>query len=503
MSKYVLLWVLFIATVVACDITSGSTTASSCDRLDEVLEQAGASGNNFSPLRDQARGRESLCVEALTQVAFQIDSSKTAEVELSMGLAAHSAANPTATARVQPTPLPLTATPLPTTTPTPIPAPTPSPLPAPTATSVPTVTPVPSATLGPPATQTPVPTATPVVHNTTPPTIEIPGAALPSLADMYWTGEDPIVATVGLVDTDFTLTASVYTPHDNGRGLWTWGVGLTSNNATSHIFIRSDSTIWIVNPSGAPVAISQQAFLVNEQQNTQNRIQYQVRGGKVTIFVNGTVAGTVTGLWNHAGNVSVGTNYSSTQIAQGFTMRTSGVTVSPSKITNDGNFDIAVLSEEENVVLLDTGEFNQVTAHFGNPFIVSHDLLDFGFRIGLPFSNRQLEIKQANYPGGVSTFYLSLEEKSAGTVFWQRAIPLPGHAGNDFIVEFREFERSMQLSIDGAVFLLTNLLIDFDLEHLEDVEVFVNSDQRVIDSQDARFLQSPYVRITGFGIWND
>jgi hypothetical protein len=116
---------------------------------------------------------------------------------------------------------------------------------------------------------------------------------------------------------------------------------------------------------------------------------------------------------------------------------------------------------------------------------------------------REIEIKQAIFPARVSTFHLSLKHKPTGTLTWQKTIRLEGHDGGDYDVILREFDGALQLVIDGDVHPLADLAIDFDKEHLEDVTFFVNSDERVIDSNDARFLSTPYVRVTDFGLWND
>lgn len=422
-------------------------------------------------------------------------------------------AAPTATAFVLPTRLPPTPTPAPTPTPLPVetPAPVsvpptvtptsvPLPLPTPLATAVPSPTPTPTTVPGPAPTSTSVPTPTPVVHTTATPEIEIPTESIPP-ADFLWQGEDPINATLGITTADFTLSAVVVTPHDNGIGVWSWGVGLTAGGQTDHVYIMSDSSVRTDSLS-PEVVIESRSFLVNTTQNAENTFIYRVRHGVIAVYVNGSIAANITGLWDRPGAVSVGTNYLSTSIAKGFALRTPSVTVNSSKLVRDENFDIEVRSTEENIIELDTTEFDRITASFENPFSVSHEDLDFGFRIGLPYSNRQLEIKQSNSPNDEPTFFLSLVPKSGGVIYWQKVIPLPTHRGATFDVVFTRFDGAPMLTIDRVEYVL-NVPIDFSVEHFEDVEFFVNTDQRVIDSNNARFLSSPFVRITDFGMWND
>ena len=61
----------------------------------------------------------------------------------------------------------------------------------------------------------------------------------------------------------------------------------------------------------------------------------------------------------------------------------------------------------------------------------------------------------------------------------------------------------IQRELDDKTIPLSGLQIDFDIEHWANPEFFVNSDQRTIESEDKRFISSPYVRVSNFGLWNN
>jgi hypothetical protein len=407
-------------------------------------------------------------------------------------------AAPTATP-VEPTPVavatvpPPTATPAPTATPTPVPVPTATP----TATPPPTSTPIPSATPLPTATS--VPTPTPIVHVTAVPVVEIPEASTTPV-DFFWQAESTNDSVLGTVGSDFSLTASVFSPHDNGRGLWSWGVSLTVGDDKEDIYVLSSSQIAVSNPL---LEVTKYPFSINTTQNTENVIRYRAWNGVVSVYVNGTVAATIKGAWDEPGVLSIATNFPGSELAQGFLLRSTAVTVHPAKLLRGDQFDNEVISGQETAQTVLVSEFDQLSVTLENPLHVSDNIIDFGFRVGLPVFEREIEVKQANDAGGINNFRLKLTHKPTGAVSWQRTIQLPNHSGHFFNIEFKEFGGTVQLVIDGTVYVMTNLAIDFDAEHFENVEFFVNSDLHVIASNDARFLTSPYVRASNLGIWND
>jgi hypothetical protein len=407
-------------------------------------------------------------------------------------------APPTATPTVkpvEPTPVPLATLPPPTAAPDPTVTPTPAPVP--TATPEPTSTPIPSATPWP--TATPVPTSTPVVHITAVPEVQIPEASTTPV-DFFWEGRSTNDSVLGTVGSDFSLTANFFSPHDNDRGFWSWGVSLTVGGDREDIYVLSSSQIGVSNPF---LSVTNYPFSIDTTQNSENTIRYRAWNGIVSVYVNGTIAATIEGAWDEPGVLSIATNYPGSELAQGFLLRSTAVTVHAAKLLRGEQFDNPVISEQETSQTTTVSEFDQLSVTLENPLYVSSDVIDFGFRVGLPVFEREIEVKHLNDAGGINKFYLKLTHSPTGTVTWQQTIHLPNHNGQFFNVEFKEIGGTVQLVIDGTNHVLTNLTIDFEVEHFEDIELFVNSDQRVIVSNDARFLTSPYVRATNFGIWND
>ncbi|MEE8045223.1 MAG: hypothetical protein V3T49_00130, partial [Dehalococcoidia bacterium] len=290
---------------------------------------------------------------------------------------------------------------------------------------------------------------------------------------------------------------------DNGRGFWSWGAGLTVGDVTRDIYVLSSSNVLVIDPDVPFAQVTQYPFTINTAQNAENTIRYRSWNGVVTVYVNGAVAATVKGLWDEPGLLSIATNYPGSALAQGFMLRSTSVTVQSAKLLRNEQFDNQVTSELETIQFIDSTEFEQLSLTLENPFSVSRESLDFGFRVGLPVFERELEIKRADSSNESTTFFLKLTHTPTGTVTWQNSIPLPNHSGHLYDIELREVGGITELVIDDIVYRLTGLSIDFGQEHFEDVEFFVNSDLRKIESDDARFLSSPYVRVTNFGLWND
>ena len=302
--------------------------------------------------------------------------------------------------------------------------------------------------------------------------------------------------------SDFTLLATVISAHDNGRGIWSWGIDLTTNNGTESFFIRSNSSFGFANATSV-TDIAQYSFTVNASQNSENEFKIDVWNGVTSVYVNGSKAISFKGLWDEPGMLSVGTNYPGTGIAQGFVLISRGVVVKQTALVRGASFDIEVRSDQEKVLNISTGEFDQISARFENPLFVSGEFLDFGVRVGLPWSGRQFEIKQSNSPDGISTYHITLTHKTIDLAYWQKSISMEDHEGHFFNFELNSVDGTLRLTLDDVNIPLDGLQIDFDVEHLEDVEFFVNSDRITVDSRDARFLSSPFVRITNFGLWND
>jgi hypothetical protein len=442
----------------------------------------------------------------------QIDNSvasNTDEVQLG-NLAAK--ISPTETPTPIPTPAPVavstlhpvasTATPAPTASPTPLATVAPTAAPIPTIEPTATPSPVPTATSIP--TATPLPTATPVFYAPTAPLISTEtSTTLPT--DFFWIGESENIEplALGQVGTDFTIAATVVSPHDIDRGIWSWGLALTHNGITQNIYLLSTSQIIVSGESTSSVVITKHAFNLSTTQNTENDVRVRVWNGVVTIYVNGLIAASIEGVWDEPGDLALITDMPGSSLAQGFLLRTVGLTLGTANLTRNEFFEAAVVSEHETTLITRTGKFDQVSATLENPFHVSQEALDFGLRIGLPEFSRELEIKHVSSSNGLSIFNVRLTHKPTGALTKQKVIRIDNHTGHLFKIDLREFAGVPELVIDGISYTLGNFEINFDSEYFEDVELFVNSENRVIDSNDARFLRSPAVRVSNFGLWND
>jgi len=248
-----------------------------------------------------------------------------------------------------------------------------------------------------------------------------------------------------------------------------------------------------------------------------NSFKISVRDGTITVFVNDEKAISFGGMWDEPGVLSVGTDYSGTEIAQGFTFRTESVTVASSALLRGSAVDLEVVSDQETLLELKTGEFDQASGEFDYPFYVFHYEIDFGVRFTLPWSGRKLEIRRSNSPGGIYTYYLTLKNQAIDFTHWERTVSMKDHDRHEsefinnnilaeyskFSFDFYSFDGTLQLFLDDANIPLDGINIDLSQEHWEDLELFVNSDQRTIDSRDAYFLSSPYVAVTDIGVWND
>jgi hypothetical protein len=178
----------------------------------------------------------------------------------------------------------------------------------------------------------------------------------------------------------------------------------------------------------------------------------------------------------------------------------SAVSSSPAR---DQNFDIPVESETQMNLAISTDEIQELSARFENPFIVTAANLDFGVRIGLPESNRHFIIKQSNNVGESHAVHLSIIFDHNGQTFWTKSIPLSTYDPRQFDLRMVKIGDSLVVVLDGVRYALTGTNLDFGFDTFNNLEFFVNSDKKIVDSRDARFLQSPFVRITNFGVWGN
>jgi len=323
-----------------------------------------------------------------------------------------------------------------------------------------------------------------------------------SVGDQIWSGSVGNTAVLGVVPRDFTFEGVVVTPHDNGRGLWTFGLGLTVDSVTEHVYVVSNSEIGVRNPRSKSLNIDNHTFGVNTVQNSENSILIRAWGGVISVFVNGNLAAEIEGLWDQEGLLSIQTNYDSRPIPQGFVMQVKDARATTADRVRNAEFDVVVQSGIENRSFVQTGSIDQVSMVFQDPFRVSNDDLDFGFRLRLPHSNRTLEVKKVDLSDNQHRIEASITFDYNGTLFWSEMIPLSSYDPWELEIKLVKFGDQLVLYVEGTRHLLVGTNIDFGFDQLIGVEVFTNESESTIVSQDATFLGLPYVRLTGFGVWS-
>jgi hypothetical protein len=404
-----------------------------------------------------------------------------------------------ATALPVPSSIP-TPTPTATSTSTALPTPTSTALTTPTSTALPTPTAQATPTQFAFPTYTPVPTAIPIVFNTTPPSVNKARSAI-STNDLIWQGSDPVNVNVGNVDRDFTLKATIISPHDNGRGNWTWGAGLNVGGQIQVIYLNSNGNISISNPYSGDVKLMRYQFTVNATQNSENDIQFRAWNGVVSVYVNEELAAEIEGMWDVPGVLSVGTNYQGSEIAQGFVMISKSISAVSSSPIRDQSLDFEVVSQTENYEVISTDQYHEVSARFEDP-MNAPELLDHGLRIGLPNSNRHFNIKQSTNLDGDHVVHMTVTFDHNGSVFWSESITQENYTPRLFSIRVSKISNSLFVVLDGVRHSI-DAGLDFEFDVFQNLELFVNSGQVVADSRDAAFLRSPYVRITDLGLWSD
>ena len=338
------------------------------------------------------------------------------------------------------------------------------------------------------------------MFNTTPPSVNKARSAI-STNDLIWQGSDPVNVNVGNVDRDFTLKATIISPHDNGRGNWTWGAGLNVGGQIQLIYLNSNANIDISNPYSGDVKLTRYQFTVNATQNSENQIQFRAWNGVVSVYVNEELAAEIEGMWDVPGVLSVGTNYQGSEIAQGFVMISKSISAVSSSPIRDQSLDFEVVSQTENYEVISTDQYHEVSARFEDP-MNAPELLDHGLRIGLPNSNRHFNIKQSTNLDGDHVVHMTVTFDHNGSVFWSESITQENYTPRLFSIRVSKISNSLFVVLDGVRHSI-DANLDFEFDVFQNLELFVNSGQVVAGSRDAAFLRSPYVRITDLGLWSD
>jgi hypothetical protein len=373
-------------------------------------------------------------------------------------------------------------------------SPTPTEVPTPPATfppPTPLPTPLPSAT--------PVPTATPIQHSETPPVVRDQSAFL-SVADLVWHGTEFTTQVLGEFSEDWVVRAEVQSPHDTQRGIWSFGIEINYGRTSDHIWIQSNNDVG-VNWTASPRVAKLHNFFVNDGQFESNNIAFRKRSDALDVYVNGTLAAEITDLPITPVTLALHSNYTGTEIVQGFVMLVPKIEFGSSLLFSEQRLDVPVVDSSETTVALDINDFNEFSARLENPFKFSNDALDFGFRFLLPNSNRSWEFKYVRDLNGHYVVRSTISFTTNGATFWSETLPIQAAKVDDFDFQFYAFDETPHVVLDGTGFVLTSANLDLDFEQFSEIEVFVNGDQIPITSIDARFLASPYVRLTEFGAW--
>ncbi|MBN4064528.1 hypothetical protein JYU04_02210 [Dehalococcoides mccartyi] len=407
---------------------------------------------------------------------------------------------PTPTIEPTRTPTP-TSIPAATTTPIPTPRPTSTPTvpPMPTSTPVPTVTPspTPTATPSPTPTSTPPPTSTP-----TPLLVDVPPEVINSLTllgpvTVAWPAGVSKEELLSPVSGGFVLEAEVISPHDRGRGVWSWGVSV-SGKPSHLIWFTSENDVFYWSGGGLRT-IQLGEVAVTDVQGATNQVFISVRSGVATLTINGKKAATIALSGDVSGTLSIVTDLPDAEMLSGFTMVTQQLTVRTNELVKDQYFRIPFISEQENSLTLETVDVERITATFVNPFRASHDLMDYGFRVQLPATNRFIEIQKDHFSGGEHKLIVSVRF-SGGFEYARREIFLEKHLGNKFHIALERSGDILLFEIEGTQYQLDGFTLT-DIDRLGEIEVFINSMLRTANTSDPAFAFDPNLFVESFQVW--
>jgi len=123
-------------------------------------------------------------------------------------------------------------------------------------------------------------------------------------------------------------------------------------------------------------------------------------------------------------------------------------------------------------------------------------LLDFGVRVGMPWSNTEIEIKIREKNTGDAELVVTRRHVQLGIIYWERVNALDREA--DFKIEFQEESGELSVMVNDVKYPIGSPVIDFDFETFENVTLFVNSENKVINAG-----ESPYFSVTNFYVHNN
>ena len=149
-----------------------------------------------------------------------------------------------------------------------------------------------------------------------------------------------------------------------------------------------------------------------------------------------------------------------------------------------------------------TDQFDVVSATFKQP-LTSNVVLDFGVRLGMPWSGTEIEIKiRSNSYAGNAELVVTRRHVQLGIIYWEQIDQLGG-GGDSFKLEFQEESGELAFVVNGVKYPIEYPPIDFDFETFENITLFVNSENNFINAQEPGFASTPYVSVTNFYVRND
>jgi hypothetical protein len=166
-----------------------------------------------------------------------------------------------------------------------------------------------------------------------------------------------------------------------------------------------------------------------------------------------------------------------------------------SPLIEQGQTNIELISGQEQLLEVPTDQFDAVSATFRQSSGVH---VDFGVRVGMPWSGTEIEIKFHDTLANEGTILVvTRRHKQLGAIYWQRNFNVaPSY---NYKIEFQEESDELTLKLNGVDYSLSNVQeIDFDFETFENVTLFINSENTVINT-----AESPYFSVTNFYVHNN
>ena len=119
-----------------------------------------------------------------------------------------------------------------------------------------------------------------------------------------------------------------------------------------------------------------------------------------------------------------------------------------SSLIEQGQTNIELISEQEQLLEVPTDQFTMVSATFKQP-LTSNVVLDFGVRLGMPWSGTEIEIKIRNSYAGNAELIVTRRHVQLGIIYWEQIDQLGG-GGDIFKIEFQEESGELAFVVNGV-----------------------------------------------------